>query len=748
MITGFHPTNVILTDAYAINALEKEIDYLVSLSPDRLLSHFRKTAGMKTEAQPYDGWENTEIRGHTMGHYLSALAHVCAANPSRALRDRLAYIIEELTLCQMPSGYVSAFPEEFFDRVEEGKPVWVPWYTMHKLVSGILAVARLEDGELARNLVSRLGDWVYTRTSAWSEETRLKVLSVEYGGMNDCMYDLFMLTGKEEHQKGAHAFDETALFEALHEGRDVLNNRHANTTIPKFLGAVNRYIACGKAEGFYLRAAENFWDIVTNHHSYATGGNSEWEHFGEPDILDAERTETNCETCNTHNMLRLSARLFCITGKKKYAEYYERAFYNTILSSQNPETGMTTYFQPMATGFFKVFSRPFDHFWCCTGTGMENFSTLNQNHYFHSDDTLYVNTYISSRVFWIEKGLEISQTTDVPLGNIARFTVSTVQPAELTLAFRLPDWSCRTSIRVNGAECAFREEGGYALIRRSFADGQTVEVIFDIQPSLSPLPDNENAVAFSYGPLVLSAALGADALEESTTGIMVRIPVKQQTVKDYIVVRGNLDEWKKNAACNVIRKADSLSFTLRGTDEDERLVFTPHYAQYRERYGIYWVLVEEGSNELKRYIGESERLQRLRESEIDCVLIGNDQYELSHNVRGEETEAGDRDGFHYRFAKKGGRFSYELKVLHGADTYLHYRYMSGDSKRGFTVSVNGTPVAEENCAGLSWRDIIERSVLIPREIVGTHEAVTIMFTPLEDDCTARIIDRLWTSALP
>ena len=441
MINSFSMSQVKITDPYLINAFQKEIEYLKSFNSDKLLSFFRKTKGLTPKAETYGGWENTEIRGHILGHYLSALAQVYATTQDNAIYERLQYILEELNLCQFDNGYLSAFPEEFFDRVENHQPVCVPWYTMHKIVSGLVNVYKLTKIETALKIVSRLGDWVYNRTNSWTPETHSIVLSVEYGGMNDCMYELFKITKNEKHSFAAHKFDEVELFTQIHAGKDVLNNRHANTTIPKFLGALNRYFVYGESEAFYLDTCKQFWDMVVGNHSYITGGNSEWEHFGEPNILDAERTAANCETCNTYNMLRLTRDLFQITGDKKYSDFYENTFINAILSSQNPNTGMTTYFQPMATGYFKVYSKPFEHFWCCTGTGMENFSKLNDSFYFHEDNKLFVNMYISSSLNWTEKQVQIVQATDIPNSNNACFKISTKNDIELTLCFCIPGWS-------------------------------------------------------------------------------------------------------------------------------------------------------------------------------------------------------------------------------------------------------------------------------------------------------------------
>ena len=746
MIKSFLLSQIKLNEPYLVNAFEKEMDYLNSFNLDKLLSHFRNIKGLEPKAECYAGWENTEIRGHTLGHYLSALGQGYATTKDSTVYERLQYILDELSLCQLDSGYLSAFPEEFFDRVENGKPVWVPWYTMHKIISGLNTVYNATQNETALKILSKLGDWVYDRSDKWTPETHAKVLSVEYGGMNDCMYELYKITKNEKHCIAAHRFDEDNLFMQIHDGKDILNNRHANTTIPKFVGAINRYIALGDSEMFYFETAKKFWDIVVENHSYVTGGNSEWEHFGEPNILDAERTETNCETCNTYNMLKLTRRLFQITGDKKYSDFYENTFINAILSSQNPETGMTTYFQPMATGYFKVYSKPFEHFWCCTGTGMENFSKLNDSLYFYDDYKLFVNMYLSSTVNWDEKQVTITQTSDIPNDDKAYFKVSTGSDIELSLCFRIPEWTKGISIKVNNKEASFINEKGYAVVNRVWEDNATIEITFKIEASFSALPDNPNSVAFTYGPLVLSAGLGQEKLEQSTCGIMVKIPKKQVEIKDYLVIKGeSIDTWKNNISKNLVKTDGKLEFKLKGTDEDDTLCFTPHYKQYTERYGIYWILVEDNSKELKSYIEKKKQAELVKAAEIDSIQIGNDQYELSHNIMGKDTEAGDRDGFHHRFAKSNGWFSYELKVCTTEATYLEFSYMKGDLKDSFQVLINDVEISREYKGDMSWRDITQRTYLIPSDLYRDNGSVTVKFKADEHDSTAKIIDLIRTT---
>jgi hypothetical protein len=505
-------------------------------------------------------------------------------------------------------------------------------------------------------------------------------------------------------------------------------------------------VVYGEKEAYYLTVCKQFWNIVTKNHSYITGGNSEWEHFGEPDILDAERTEANCETCNTYNMLKMTRTLFQLTGDSKYADFYETTFINAILSSQNPQTGMTTYFQPMATGYFKVYSKPFEHFWCCTGTGMENFSKLNDSFYFHEEDKLYVNMYFSSSVNWEEKKVRLSQDTNLLNMDKAAFRISTEQETSFALCLRIPAWSKETGIRINDTPASYTLKDGYACINRAWKDNDVIDMTFKTVIRCHELPDNQNAVAFTYGPIVLSAGLGTEEMEESTTGVQVKIPKKPMAVKDYIVIRqSDIKSFKEHLSEHLVKTDGKMEFSLKGTDEDDRLIFTPHYQQHTQRYGIYWILVEENSDTLNNYILQKQHFELVKAAEIDSIQIGNDQYELSHHIQGKDTESGDRDGFHYRTAKDGGWFGYDLQVSGSEDTYLQFRYMPGSCKKGFFVEINDTKLSHESIGDKSWRDITERSYLIPKELYQDSPFVTVKFRTDEEDSMARIIEVIKTS---
>lgn len=727
-LVDFDMKNIELLDPYELNAFKLETEYLMSLDADRLLKGFCERSGVELNAEKYGGWETSAIQGHTLGHYLTAVSQAYASTGDEALKSVTDYMVRILSDCQDDSGYLAAIPESHYEQIEKGNTsgTWVPWYSLHKILAGLISVYKFTGNADALAVAGRLGDWVYSRTSKWSDETQAAVLNVEYGGMNDALYELYKYTNNENHLSAAHSFDEMTLFEPLYNGEDILNGKHANTTIPKIIGALNRYSVTG--EEYYLKVAANFWETVISNHTYVTGGNSEWEHFGEPGVLDAERTNCNCETCNTYNMLKLSRELFKVTGDTKYADYYENTFINAILSSQNPETGMTTYFQPMATGFFKVYSSPTDHFWCCTGSGMENFSKLSDSIYFYNSECLYVNRYTSSKVQWPEKGLTVTQKTELP---IIKFTINGSAMAKIVL--RIPAWTSNPTVKINGETIDFKTENNLIILEKNWCNGDTIEYNLPMRITLHRLPDNPNAVAFKYGPWVLSADMGNNEMSTTTTGVNVTVPLWDSSLSDVLVIKNDtIENWIKNIDRNLVKNEDSLDFTLKGTNQ--QLTFSPHYRQHKNRYGIYFCLADKNTgilkNEADNYIV------------IDSIPVGNDQYEFSHNLKSENSVAGNFKGLMFRDASPDGWFSYDLAVDNTTSNYLAVKYYSGDAGRTFSIFIN-----DEILENVVLKDSVPNGFYdmyyeIPKMFSENKKQVTVTFKATDSSYAGGIFDKL------
>lgn len=735
-LCGFNAADVKLLNPYECNAFSKELAYLRLLDADRLLKGFCDIGGVKSDAVQYGGWETSAIQGHTLGHYLTALSQAYAACGEKDLRDTVSHVVSVLAKCQNPdTGYLAAIPESHYDVIESGSTAgtWVPWYNTHKLLSGLIAAYEMTGNQQALSVAAKLGDWAYSRTSHWDEKMQATVLHVEYGGMNDCLYQLYQHTGDEHHLSAAHSFDEIPLLDALDRGEDVLNGKHANTTIPKIVGALNRYITLGESEAFYLRAAENFFSMVTKHHSYITGGNSEWEHFGEPDVLAAERTNCNCETCNTYNMLKLARGLFQVTGGRQYADYYANTFVNAILSSQNPDTGMTMYFQPMATGYFKVYSSADKHFWCCTGTGMENFSKLGDSIYFHDDHALYVIRYTSSRVVWREKGITLTQTTDLPVSDKVQFTVTADEgAADVSIMLHVPDWCAgKPNVSVNGKVVRTIEKDGFLPLNGPWSNGDVIEYTLPVQVAASCLPDNPHVVAFRYGPVVLSAAMGTQDMTRGTTGVDVTIPLTNADLSDVITLTDTtVEQWLAHISDNLVRCGDSLRFTLRGTDAN--WVFVPHYMQHQERYGIYFELLDQsaasGADQAERYVV------------VDSLPVANDQYEFSHNLQARGSSTGIYQGHNYRDAAPGGYFSYDLAVKRDVVNYLKVTYCARDAGRSFDLRVNGRLLENVALQENGTETFYDRYYALPSDLIDGKEKICISFEAHQDSAAGGVFN--------
>ena len=592
-----------ITDTYQQSLFTQDINYLIkTLDSDRLLAGFKAVSAGTNPTNLYGGWENTNIRGHSLGHWLSAVAQAYLqakgsdATLAGQIKTKLDDVIAKLKSYQLSSGFLFATPMSQFDDFDAGTgSTWVPYYTMHKILAGLIDVYKFEQNADALAVASKLGDWLYSRATGWSASAKSRVLGQEYGGMNDALYELYKYTNTANHLTVAHTFDDTGLFTTTAQGTDTLNGKHANMTIPKFIGALNRYRTVGTSESSYLTAADQFLAIVLKSHTYITGGDSQDEHFHEPGKLDARRDNVNNETCNAYNMSKLTRDLFKVTGDVKYADSYERIHINEILSSMNPSTGMTTYFKAMGTGYFKVFGSPTDHFWCCTGTGMENFTKLGDSVYFHDATDLYVIGYVSSTLSWNDRGLSLAQTTELPLSSHVTFTISAAPTDAVNLKFRKPYWlaSCQPmTVTVNGQSVTPVDANGYLSVGQVWKAGDKVELTLPMEVQVSRLQDNQNAVAFTYGPIVLSAGLGTSSMTTTSHGVQVLAATMPSGIQDTITINSGtaINTWLANIKTNLVQTAGKLEFTLKNTDSDSKLTFIPHFSRYLDRYGIYFNL--------------------------------------------------------------------------------------------------------------------------------------------------------------
>ncbi|HUD99699.1 MAG TPA: glycoside hydrolase family 127 protein [Bryobacteraceae bacterium] len=515
----FDVDSVRVTDTTLKELTEHNRDFLQSLETDRLLHTFRLTAGLPSSAEPLGGWEkpDVELRGHFTGHFLSGCALMSAGTGDAILRGKGNLVVAELAKCQKAngSGYLSAFPASFFDRLKAGQKVWAPFYTLHKIMAGLLDMYVLARNEQALDVVRGMAGWTKRWADDLSDEDMSRVLRVEFGGMNEVLYNLYAVTGEKDYAATAHRFDDERLFGPLAEGRDELKGLHVNTQIPKIIGAARRYELTGDAR--YRRIAEFFWTQVTQHRAYATGGTSNDEHWrSDPDQLASELGYSTQECCCTYNMLKLTRHLFAWSPEARYFDYYERAYLNGILGTMNPKNGLTMYYVPLATGYWKVFASPRGSFWCCTGTGVESFSKLADSVYFHDESSLYVNLFVASELDWEEKGIRVRQDTAfLSRGEIGLRVVS-AKPVQLAVRIREPYWTDgKMTVTVNSKPIATARVGGYLVIDRFWITSDELRATLPMNLHVHAMPDDETLQAVMFGPVVLAGDLGRTGLTDA-----------------------------------------------------------------------------------------------------------------------------------------------------------------------------------------------------------------------------------------
>lgn len=649
----FELDKVQILDNYYLSAQKSDIAFLKKMDTARLLAGFRTTAGIDTKGvRPYGGWEDSLLGGHCVGHYLTALAQAVKVTGDKELKEKSQTLIAGLEECQKKLGTGFLFGAKVEDKEDvekqfdilEGKKkgeTWVPWYNMHKVLAGLVDTYKYTGNETALLIAEKLGDWIYERVSKWDLKTNQKVLETEYGGMNDCLYELYSYSHNKHHLEAAQKFDEKALFLMAAKGeKNCLDGKHANTQIPKFIGAIKRYNVLkqlGEAkqeDEAYLVDAEKFFEMVVKRHSFVTGGISVMEHFRKDYHLDEIRTQTNCESCCAHNMLKLAKELFKATRKKEYADYYETTLRNAIMGAVKTESGAASYFTPMATGYYKTFGEEEPEknmFWCCTGSGMENFTKLGDSIYFRANDTLLVNQYVASKVTWEEKNLVLTQKSDVTKSEEISFVLNALHDKEISdvaIALRIPDWMHgEATIYVNGAEkMTAAGNSEYVLLERNWEDGDVIMAKYPMSVESVGLLDQDAVFAFRYGPTVLAAKLGKEKMGEATwAGIDLTAPlykvVGNECRKDTIAYgepkttelldnetltiqkETSVNEFVSHIERYLVRDTESetLSFHLKGTDADTTfengLQFVPFNTLNDERYGIYWYFDTEKNND-------------------------------------------------------------------------------------------------------------------------------------------------------
>jgi DUF1680 family protein len=730
-VEAFPLDQIELLDGPFKHATELNIQSLLQYEPDRLLARFRQEAGLETKAEPYGGWEGQSLAGHSLGHHLSACALMFQTTGQDTFKSRAQYIVEELTEVQIANGggYIGAFPDGkkvFEEEIKAGNirsqgfdlnGIWAPFYTHHKVMAGLRDAYRLLGIEPALEIEKNFADWIGSIVLDLDNESVQKMLHCEFGGVQETLADLYLDTQDEKYLKIARIFHHEAIIDSLALGKDILPNKHGNTQIPKLIASTRLFNISGENQD--LKPATFFWERVVNHHSYVTGGHGNHEYFGQPDQLNFRLSDATTETCNVYNMLKLSRELFLLEPSARIADYYERALFNHILSTQHPETGRVIYNLSLEMGGHKTYQNPY-WFTCCVGSGMETHSKYGANIYYKGENALFVNQFIASTLEWEEKDLQLTQETNYPEEQQTRFRLTLQQPQKLTIYLRYPAWAEQGLVlKINGKSVDFdAQPGSYIPLKRTWNDGDEISLELPFHLRLESMPDNSNRIAVMYGPLVLAGELGP--VDDPQAYEFDYVPVLMSEER-------NPEQWLESVENQV------NTFQTKGVGKPRDVVFKPFYQVHDRRYSVYFDLFNEESWAAHQadYHAELERKKALEAKTYDGFQPGEMQPERNHHFQGDKLNIReDFKGRKARGAERGGWLSFEMEVDPENPMSLVIEYWGGfTGSKTFDILIDGKKIATENISGKKDGQFIDVYYPIPPELSKGKEKITVKFAP-------------------
>jgi DUF1680 family protein len=724
-VLPFELSDVKLLDGPFRHATELNAISLLNYEPDRLLAKFRIEAGLEPRAEHYHGWEDATLAGHSLGHYLNACAMMYQTTGDVRFLERVNYIVNELNECQQADGegYLGAFTNGkkiLEDEVAMGdirskgfdlNGLWAPFYTEHKVMSGLLAAYNLCGNETALNITVKFADWLETIVDELNDSLVQVMLHCEHGGINEALAELYAATNDDKYLKMSRTFYHKAILDSLALGVDILPGKHGNTQIPKLIGLARLYELTGNPSD--RKTAEFFWDRVVNHHSYVTGGHGNHEYFGQPDKLSKRLSEGTTETCNVYNMLKLTQHLFLWEANAEVADFYERALFNHILSSQHPEDGRVVYNLSLEMGGYKAFQDPL-WFTCCIGTGMENHSKYGGSIYYHNDQELYISQFIASELNWKDKGMKIRQITAYPDEQETTLEIECSQPLPLDILVRYPYWADKgIEVFVNGRKKAVRQESSsFVRISRTWKNGDIINVKIPFSLRLESMPDDSSRVAIMYGPLVLAGDLGPE--NDSTAIDPIYVPV---------LLTGDRDPSAWLEA--VTEEPNTFRTVSVGRPRD--ITLRPFYKIYECRYTVYWDLFNEKNwtEREQEYKANIERKKKIEEMTIDYVQMGEMQPERDHHFEGENTYPDEFKGRMMRVAREGW-FSVNMKVYKGQPMGLVVEYWGGfPGSKTFDILIDGEYLTTENISNKSEGQFLDEIYKIPDGMTVNKTSVEV-----------------------
>jgi DUF1680 family protein len=742
-------TAVRLTGGPLKKAQDLDAAYLLSLDPDRMLSFYRKRAGLAQKADGYTGWDadGRQLTGHIAGHHLSAVSLMYAATGDARFKQRADYIVSEIGTCQDANGdgFAGALPgvKEAFAEVSKGNikaanfdlnGLWSPWYTLHKTFAGLRDAYRHTGNEAALDAAVKFGGWAEAYLAPMDDATIQRMLACEFGGMNEMMADLFADTGDRKWLDLSYKFEHKAVLDPLKRGEDPLSSLHGNTQVPKLIGSASRYAYAGNRDD--LMAATVFWDRVVNHHTFATGGHGKDEYFREPDGLGNITEGRTAETCNVYNMLKLTRKLFALQPDIRYAEFHERALFNHILGSMDSDDGATCYMVPVGSGVRREYADMHRSFTCCVGTGMESHALHGLGLYYETGignrepgtgPKLFVNVYAPSTAQWESAGVRLTMDTSFPEGETATLTLDVRTPKPLTLALRRPSWAGDGfEVRVNDRTVAQKLQGGYVEITRTWNSGDKITLALPKTLRLDRLKDNPTKAVVMWGPLVLAGDLGsAPRRGDDGDGDGVRAAAPEPVA---LVTDRPVGDWLKPVSGKPgVFKAAAIARAV-STEAPIDVEFSPFYSMHRRTYAAYWDLLTpaELTARSREHGAERARVRALEAATISSVAIGDRESEKTFNQQGVETSVIRTDGRSGRRAIRW--FSYDLPVNGQTMVTLVATYNSDQRRpRSFDVLVDGQKVASESQPQGSVSKFYDREYVIPAELMRHKEKLTVRF---------------------
>ena len=763
-VSYFPLQDVKLLNSPFLQAQQTDLHYILSMNPDRLLAPFLREAGLTSKAPSYTNWENTGLDGHIGGHYLSALSMMYAATGDTAVYNRLNYMLNELHRAQQAvgTGFIGGTPGslQLWKDIKAGNiraggfdlnGKWVPLYNIHKTYAGLRDAYLYAGSDLARQMLVDFTDWMIDITSDLSDEQIQDMLRSEHGGLNETFADVAEITGDKKYLELARRFSHKFILDPLIKEEDKLTGMHANTQIPKVIG-YKRIAELSQDDKNWNHAAEwdhaarFFWNTVVNHRSVCIGGNSVREHFHPSDNFTSMLNDVQGpETCNTYNMLRLTKMLYQDSPETNFADYYERALYNHILASQEPEKGGFVYFTPMRPGHYRVYSQPETSMWCCVGSGLENHTKYGEFIYAHQKDTLYVNLFIPSQLTWKEKGVTLTQETHFPDDGKVTLRIDKAPKKGITLKIRQPQWTGHSkeyNVKINGKNEAsiVEENSNYLTLHRKWKKGDVITFNLPMKVSLEQIPDKKDYCAFLYGPIVLAASTGTGHLDglyadDSRGGHIAH--GKQIPLQEVPMLIGNPESIR-----NSLHKKDDnqLIFTFDGNvypAQNKTLELIPFFRLHNARYAIYFRQAnEEQFKIIQKEMATAERkATELANQTVDLIFPGEQQPESDHGIQYEQAETGTNKDRHFRRAK--GWFSYNLKVKEEAGR-IRITIQKNDRNK-VAILLNNNKLAVNPTISEADKDgFITLSWLLPQKLKSG--SCPIRFTPDGTEWTPAIYE--------